>query len=121
LTDAEWGFLEPYFPAGSKLGRPRKWSDRAIMDSLFYLLRGGLPWRMLPKDFPPVSTVQRYFHAWRDSGFWKTINHLMLMSVRGGGGTPSVSQRRRYRQPKRENDRGRRPARLRRGQENQRP
>ena len=82
MTDAEWGFLGQYFPARSKLGRPPKWSYRAIMNGLFYLLRGGLPWRMLPKEFPPVSTVQRYFYAWRDSGFWNTINHLMLMSVR---------------------------------------
>jgi putative transposase len=52
------------------------------MDGLFYLLRGGLPWRMLPKDFPPVTTVQRYFYAWRDSGLWSTINHLLLMAVR---------------------------------------
>jgi hypothetical protein len=38
--------------------------------------------RMLPKDFPPVSTVQGYFYAWRDSGLWQGINHLMVMSAR---------------------------------------
>jgi len=86
MTDAEWGFLEVYFPGRSRLGRPPKWSYRAIMDGLFYLLRGGLAWRMLPKDFPPVSTVQRYFYAWRDSGFWNTINQLLLMSVRQAAG-----------------------------------
>ncbi len=52
------------------------------MGGLFYLLRSGLPWRMLSKEFPPVWTVQRYFYAWRDSGFWKTINHLLLILVR---------------------------------------
>jgi transposase len=86
MTDAEWECLEGCFPARSRLGRPAKWSYRAIMDGLFYLLRGGLPWRMLPKDFPPVSTVQRYFYAWRDSGFWNTINHLLLMSARLAAG-----------------------------------
>jgi transposase len=86
LTDAEWLVLEPLLPARSGLGRPPKWSRRVIMDGLFYVLRSGLPWRMLPRDFPPVSTVQRYFYAWRDSGLWNTINHLLLVAVRLAAG-----------------------------------
>jgi putative transposase len=82
LTDAEWATMEPQLPVRSGLGRPPKWSRRAIMDAMFYVLRSGLPWRMLPKDFPPVSTVQRYFYAWRDSGLWNSINHLLLMALR---------------------------------------
>jgi len=61
LTDAEWLVLEPLLPPRSGLGRPPKWSRRVIMDGLFYVLRSGLPWRMLPRDFPPVSTVQALF------------------------------------------------------------
>jgi putative transposase len=49
---------------------------------MLYLLRGGLQWRMLPSSFPPMSTVQRYFYAWRDSGLFKTINHYLLMDLR---------------------------------------
>jgi len=49
---------------------------------MLYLLRGGLAWRMLPSSFPPMSTVQRYFYAWRDSGLFKTINHYLLMDLR---------------------------------------
>jgi transposase len=56
------------------------------MNALFYVLRSGLPWRMLPKDFPPMSTVQPYFYAWRNSGLWTTINHLLLMSLRVAAG-----------------------------------
>jgi putative transposase len=56
------------------------------MNSLLYMHRSGLPWRMLPKDFPPISTVQRYFYAWRDSGVWTTINHLFLMTLRLAAG-----------------------------------
>jgi transposase len=82
LTDAEWAVLERELPAPSRLGRPRKWSLREIMNGLLFALRSGLPWRMLPKDFPPVSTLQRYFYAWRDSGLWATINHLFLMTLR---------------------------------------
>ena len=48
---------------------------------------------MLPRDFPPVTTVQRYFYAWRDTGLWSTINHLLLMAVRlvsGRAASPSA-------------------------------
>jgi transposase len=86
LTDAEWAVFEPLLPPRSGLGRPPKWSRRKIMDGLFYVLRSGLPWRMLPRDFPPVSTLQRYFYAWRDNGLWTTINHFLLMAVRLAAG-----------------------------------
>jgi putative transposase len=56
------------------------------MNGLLYVLRSGLPWRMLPKDFPPMSTVQRYFYAWRDAGVWATINQLLLMTLREADG-----------------------------------
>src|ERR1700687_3886862 len=82
LTDGEWPVVEPELPVVSRLGRPPKWLRREIMNALLYVLRSGLPWRMLPKDFPPVSTVQRYFYAWRDSGLWKTNKHFHLMALR---------------------------------------
>jgi transposase len=86
LKEAEWAVLDPMLPMPPRLGRPRKWSRREIVNGILYLLRGGLPWRMLPKDFPPVSTVQRYFYAWRDSGVWGTINHRLLTEVRLAAG-----------------------------------
>ena len=86
LTDAEWMVLEPLLPPRSRLGRPPKWSRRSILDGVLYVLRSGLPWRMLPRDLPPASTVQRYFYAWRDSGLWRSINHLLLMAVRLAAG-----------------------------------
>jgi putative transposase len=86
LTDAEWMVLEPLLPPRSRLGRPPKWSRRSILDGVLYVLRSGLPWRMLPRDLPPASTVQRYFYAWRDSGLWRAINHLLLMAVRLAAG-----------------------------------
>ena len=83
LTDAEWAILEPLLPARSTRGRPPRWSYRDIVEALFYLLRGGLPWRMLPPDlFPPMTTVQHYFYEWRDRGLWSSINHTLLMMVR---------------------------------------
>ena len=59
LTDTERVVLEPFFPPPSHVGRPRKWPLRRIAEAILYLLRGGLPWRMLPPCFPPVSTALR--------------------------------------------------------------
>lgn len=82
LTDGEWAVLEPFLPPPSFVGRPRKWPMRRIVEAMLYQLRGGLPWRMLPPGFPPATTVQRYFYAWRDSRLWQTINHYLLMTLR---------------------------------------
>ena len=79
LTDSEWAVLEPFFPSPSHVGRPRKWPLRRIVEAILYLLRGGLPWRMLPPCFPPVSTVRRWFYLWRDNGLWLSLNHALLL------------------------------------------
>lgn len=60
--------LEKLLPARGKRGRCPKWSYRDIVEALLYLLRGGLPWRMLPPHlFPPMTTVQYYFYQWHDA------------------------------------------------------
>lgn len=82
LTDAEWAVLEPLLPLPAQVGRPRKWSLRRIVEAILYLLRGGLPWRMLPPCFPPVSTVRRWFYLWRDNGLWLALNPTLLMAAR---------------------------------------
>jgi transposase len=86
LTDGERAVLEPFMPPAAPVGRPRKWPMRRIVDAMLYLLRGGLPWRMLPPGFPPASTVQRHFYAWRDRGLWQTINQYLLMAIRKAQG-----------------------------------
>src|SRR5215469_5621796 len=71
LTDAEWAVIEPYMPAPKHLGRPRETDLRAILDGILYIARTGCQWRMLPKDFPPFTTVQGYFYDWRDNGLFE--------------------------------------------------
>jgi len=93
MTDAEWAVIASMLPKPKQRGRPRQVDLRAVIDALFYLLRAGCPWRLLPKCFPPRSTVQRYFYAWRDSGLWRTINHAMLLLAReaeGRAASPSA-------------------------------
>jgi putative transposase len=86
LTDGEWAVLEPFLPQPSHVGRPRKWRLRRIVEAILYLLRGGLPWRMLPPCFPPVSTVRRWFYLWRDNGLWLSLNHALLLIGREAAG-----------------------------------
>ena len=86
LTDAEWGLIAAELPPAKKLGRPRTTELREVVNALLYLLTTGCQWRQLPKEFPPFSTVQRFFYRWRDDGLWQTINHDLLMRVRQASG-----------------------------------
>jgi len=82
LRDAEWALIAPMFPPAKAGGRPRATDLREVLNAILYLATGGCQWRMLPKCFPPLSTVQRYFYAWRNSGLLATINHLLVMAAR---------------------------------------
>jgi transposase len=81
LTDAQWALIEPLLPA-SRGGRPRTTALRAVVNAIFYILRTGCQWRYLPKDFPPKSTVWRYFNAWRGNGTLNTIHDRLRTKVR---------------------------------------
>ena len=73
LSDAQWALVEPLLPPAPQGGRPRKTEMRDVVDAILYVLRTGCQWRYLPNDFPPKSTVWRYFKQWRDDG---TLGHL---------------------------------------------
>jgi transposase len=64
-------------PAAKPLGRPREIELRAVLDAILYITRTGCQWRMLPKDFPPFTTVQGYFYDWRDNRLFETINFTL--------------------------------------------
>lgn len=82
LTDGEWQKIAPHLPQAKPLGRPRDTNLRQAVNAMLYLLTTGCQWRLLPKEFPPYSTVQRFFYAWRDDGTWRRINHLLLLDTR---------------------------------------
>ena len=85
-ADAEWAVIEPHLPPPATCGRTRTTKPRDVVDAIFYIAQSGCQWRLLPKDFPPYTTVQRYFYAWRDNGLWQTINHALLMDAREAAG-----------------------------------
>src|SRR5919202_2606584 len=82
LTDAEWQCLEPHVPAPSKRGRPRIHATRIILDAIFYVLRSGCPWLLLPLDFPPWCTVYHYFRRWSLDGTWERVNRMIRELLR---------------------------------------
>ena len=93
LTDAEWALIEPHMPAAKPLGRARATELRSVLDAILYIARTGCQWRMLPKDFPPFTTVQGYFYDWRDNGLFETINfHLLLQAREAAGEKPAHRQ-----------------------------
>src|SRR4028119_1712831 len=94
LTDVEWRHLEPLLPAPKSTGRPRQWSLRLILNSIFYLVRSGCAWRMLPEEYSPWPTVHDYYRRWRQDGTWESIHGRIREQVRQAAGrepTPSAA------------------------------
>lgn len=82
LTDREWGLISPCLPGPRRLGRPRSTDLREVVNALLYIATTGCQWRMMPRDFPPFTTVQSYFYEWRATGLWGRINHHLVMEAR---------------------------------------
>lgn len=78
LTDAEWALLAPLMPRSKHVGRPRKVDLRVVVNAVLYMATTGCQWRMLPKSFPPRSTVQHYFYTWRDIGLLRRMNGALV-------------------------------------------
>jgi len=82
LTDGEWALIAPFMPPPKRIGRPRTTDLRQVLDAILYMATTGCQWAQLPRDFPPPSTVQRYFYDWRDGGLWQTIRFQLAMEAR---------------------------------------
>src|ERR671921_472231 len=82
LSDAEWTYIEPHLPAPKGHGRPRIHDLREILNAVFYVLKSGCQWRLLPHDFPRWPTVYHYFRKWRIDGTWERINRAIRQRLR---------------------------------------
>lgn len=82
LTNGEWQSIAPHLPPAKLLGRPRATDLREAVNAMLYVLTTGCQWRFLPKEFPPYTTVQRFFYSWRDDGTWRRVNHHLLLDAR---------------------------------------
>ena len=82
LSDKEWLCISSHLPEPTRQGRPRLHGLRAILDAIFYVLKSGCPWRLLPKDFPPWKTVYDWFRRWRIDGTWERLNAELRRRLR---------------------------------------
>jgi putative transposase len=83
LSDVEWQIIEPLLPKPkTRRGRPRKHTYRETLNAIFYVLRSGCAWRMLPHDFPAWQTVYHYFRQWRQDGTWARVHEVLRRQTR---------------------------------------
>ena len=82
MTEREGVLTSAFIPAAKTGGRRRTTDMREVVNALLYIASSGGAWPMLPKCFPPVSTVRRYFHAWRNTGLFEMINIVLVMNLR---------------------------------------
>lgn len=93
LSDAQYSLIENFIPLAKPGGRKRTTDVRLVLNAIFYLLRTGCQWRMLPKDFPPWITVYSYYRSWERQNVWTKIYRYLYPAVRKKGGkseTPSI-------------------------------
>ena len=90
LKDREWEVLAPLIPPAKPGGRRRTVDMRAVLNAIFYVVKTGCQWKMLPHDFPPKGTVYHYFNTWRKNGRWERINtHLRELVRQAAGRAPT--------------------------------
>jgi putative transposase len=82
LTRTQWKRLKRLLPPAKPGGRPREVDLREVLNGIFYIVRGGCSWRMMPKDLPPWSTCYDYFRKWRNNGTWSKLNDTLRAQVR---------------------------------------
>lgn len=74
LTDREWQVIKRHIPRARAGGRPQSINPRQIVNAVFYVARGGISWRMLPREYPNWKTVYHYFREWRGRGVWQRLH-----------------------------------------------
>ena len=82
LSDAQWALLQPLLPKPSKRGRPPT-DRRLVLDPILYIVKGGIPWRLLPVGFPPWKTVHSIFRKWTLDHTWENLNDRLRALARG--------------------------------------
>ena len=88
LTDAMWAVIEPLLPVRDprRGGRPRIYGNRPVLDAIFYVLRSGCQWRMIPHDLVPWWAAYRWYRAWAADGTWDAVHDRLRAAVRTAAG-----------------------------------
>jgi putative transposase len=86
LTDEEWQYIKALVPAPKsgegKRGRPPTLDRRSLVNSIFYVVRAGCAWRLLPSDFGPWQTVYGYYRRWSQDWTWTFVHDTLRDYVR---------------------------------------
>lgn len=82
LTNQQWKLIKNLLPTARSGGRPRKISNREIVNAIFYVIRTGCAWRYLPNDFPHWRTVYDYFVSWTELGVWEKVSDCLRAKFR---------------------------------------
>src|SRR5437764_14758628 len=82
VSNAEWEWLAPHVPPPKPGGRPPQHTRREIVNAIFYIIRSGEPWRLLPNDLPAWQTVYHYFRLWRLDGTWEQMHTALREQLR---------------------------------------
>ena len=85
LTLEQYQLFESLLSPAHTIGRPRSVNLMRVLQAILYVLMGGCAWRLLPKTYPPYSTVYYYFRKWRDDGSWQRIHDHLVQWVSGVG------------------------------------
>src|SRR5215210_6204998 len=93
LSEDEWRCIGPHLPESTGRGRPRLHGSRTILDAVFYVLKSGCPWRLLPRDFPPWKSVYEWFRKWRIDGTFEHLNARPARAAADSFGQEPAPQR----------------------------
>ena len=57
MSDEEWAFVAPYLTLCKEDAEQRDFPLRAVFNAVRYVVRSGIPWRMMPNDLSPWNVV----------------------------------------------------------------
>jgi len=93
LSDKEWEQIKAHIRPAKRGGRPQSTNMREVLNAIFYVVKTGCQWAMLPHDFPAKGTVYHYVNTWRKDGTWEVMNRQLREQLRqqmGREATPSA-------------------------------
>jgi len=82
LTDSQLKILTALLPPPPNRGRSPAWPLREILNAIFYIVRAGCAWRLMPNDFPPWQTVYYWFRKWKRDGTWEKMHGALSAETR---------------------------------------
>ena len=81
LTDSQWHLIKDWLPPPARTGRPRL-DLREVINAICYVVKGGIQWRLLPREYPKWQSVYSHFRRWRQDGTWRRLHDRLRATAR---------------------------------------